>query len=88
MTDQKVFAMETSYYSGGSCVPVESQYHRGIFVRVAPPRDTIYRIIKQSEGAGSMYDKGAKGCKRSASVRTEESVSAAREESPRNTVRS
>jgi predicted DNA-binding transcriptional regulator AlpA len=88
-TDQKVFVIKTFYSSGGFCVAVKRQYRREFSVRVAPSRDTIYRIIKQFEEAGSVCDKCAKGLKRNASVRMEE-VGAAREavtRSPRKSVR-
>jgi hypothetical protein len=48
----------------------------------------IYQIVKRSEERGSVFDKCARGCKHSASVHTEENVSAAQkaERSPRKSV--
>jgi hypothetical protein len=48
-TDQKVFVVKTVYSSGRSCVAVKRKYSRDFSVRVAPPRDTIYRTVKRFE---------------------------------------
>jgi transposase len=74
-----VFVIKTFYCTGGSCVDVERQYCREIYVRVALSRAMIYRIVKQSEETGSVFDKCARGHKHGLSIHTEEIVSSARE---------
>jgi hypothetical protein len=40
-----------------SCVAVERQNHRGLFVRVAPSRGTTYWVIKQFEETESVIER-------------------------------
>jgi hypothetical protein len=53
MTDQEVF-IKISYYSSGSCVTVERKYRQEFSFVVVPSRDTVYWIIKQFEGTGTV----------------------------------
>jgi transposase len=84
MTVQKTIVMKTFYYSGGSCVALERQYHEEYSGRVAPSSDSIYRIIKRFEETASTCGKHEKGNKRSSYVRTEE-VGTVREAITRST---
>jgi hypothetical protein len=73
---KKVFIIKIFKSSGGSSAAVEGQCRPQFSVRVAPSRNTIYRILKQFEDTDSVRDKREE-CKRSASIRGEEVVGAA-----------
>jgi hypothetical protein len=52
-TDRKDFVIKTFYSSGGSFV-AERRNRREFSFRVAPSRDAIYQIIRESEETGSV----------------------------------
>jgi aspartate aminotransferase-like enzyme len=54
--DQKVFVIKISYFSG-YFVAMASQYRLEISVHIAPWRDTICRVVKLFEEAGSLCNK-------------------------------
>jgi hypothetical protein len=56
MVDQNVFASNTSYAFGCSCIAAERRHRRVFSVCVAPSRDTVYRTVKQFEETGSARD--------------------------------
>jgi hypothetical protein len=61
VTALKVFVINTFFPSDVPCVAVERKYCRQFSVCVAPPRDTIYRLVIQFDEAGSVCDKRATG---------------------------
>jgi len=54
MTALKVFVINTFFPSDVPCVAVERKYCRQFSVCVAPPRDTIYRLVIQFDETGSV----------------------------------
>jgi hypothetical protein len=63
-----VFVIKTFYCSIGSCLAVWRQYRWQFSVRATPPKDIIYRTVKQFDETGSACDKRVNRCKRSVSI--------------------
>jgi hypothetical protein len=59
-TYQKVFIIKLFKSSGGSSTAVERECRPQFSVRVAPSRNTIYRILKQFEDTDGVRDKRAR----------------------------